>query len=119
VPQRFEALYRLLEEATETFADVSERMMFGCDAFFADGTVFALVWKTGRIGVKLPEQPDFERLMAEPGADPWTAGTKTMSQWVLVPERFHEDTAALEEWVVAAHDEALRHPKAKRGGKAS
>jgi hypothetical protein len=45
--------------------------MFGCHVLWADGNVFALVWKHGRIGVKLPEENLYEKLMSSLGAEPW------------------------------------------------
>jgi TfoX/Sxy family transcriptional regulator of competence genes len=96
-------LYSLLQEASEGLPLVTEKRMFGCEAFFANQTVYALVWKTGRIGLKLPDEQLFDELMKMEGSAPWTAGQRTMSQWVLVPEWFHEDMDILRKWVEQAH----------------
>lgn len=82
------------------------RRMFGCDAFFVDGEIFALIWKTGRIGVKLTEAGEFAALAALPGAEPWCAGPKAMAHWLLTPEEFHDDPEALAPWLKRAHAEA-------------
>jgi DNA transformation protein len=102
-----------VEDASRDLPAVERRRMFGCDAWFAAGAIFALVWKHGRIGLKLPDPEAYAELFALPGAAPWTAGTKTMSGWVLVPEAFHDDPAALRAWVARAHRAALAAP-AKR-----
>lgn len=87
--------------------------MFGCDAFFADDAIFGLIWKTGRIGLKLPDRAHYEELLATPGAAPWTAGDRTMAHWILVPPEFHADPARLAAWSKRAHAAALAGPSAK------
>lgn len=109
----FPHLLELLEEGSQGLPGVSKRRMFGCDALFADGTVYGLVWKTGRIGLKLPEPAAFDELMAMPGSEPWMAGTKTISGWVLVPETFHDDPSQLRTWVERAHRLATGTPAKK------
>jgi TfoX/Sxy family transcriptional regulator of competence genes len=100
---QLDVLQGLLDGAAEGLSAVTTRRMFGCHALFANGTIFGLVWKTGRLGLKIPNDAMFQELIALPGADPWTAGTKTMSHWVLVPVGFHDDRALLEQWVRRAH----------------
>ena len=85
---------------------VQKKRMFGCAALFVDAKIFALVWKTGRIGVRLPEASAFEELLAMKGSAPWKAGAMTMSHWVLVPEAMHDDADALAAWVRDAHAQA-------------
>ena len=105
-----------LEELTAPLARVTTRRMFGCDAFLAGGTMFALVLKEGRIGLKLPDD-QLAGLRALPGADAWKPGDMVMRQWVLVPETFHDDTEGLAPWVAQAHAAALTRygaPPARR-----
>jgi TfoX/Sxy family transcriptional regulator of competence genes len=108
-----DSLRETLDSVTADLPKTTWKKMFGCDAIFADSTIFGLVWKTGRIGVKLPEESEFESLMNEKGSDPWKAGAMSMSQWVLVPERFHKDRKTLSRWVRKAHELALLKPKPK------
>ena len=106
-----------LEHCAEALPQVTWKRMFGCDAAFAGGSIFGLIWKEGRIGVRLPETADFDALMAVPGAVPWKAGKMTMSHWVLVPETFHGKKPQLGAWVKKAHAQALSSPpKAKAPG---
>lgn len=109
----------VMEEASAGLLEVHEKRMFGCDAFFAGSAIYGLVWKTGRIGLKFTDPAVFAELMAMPGAAPWTAGDRTMSHWVLVPEPFHDDPLRLRAWVERAHRDAaagdsVQAPRKKR-----
>lgn len=99
-----EELQEILTSATAGLTKVTAKKMFGCHAFWADGNVFALVWKHGRIGVKLPDEKLYQSLMDAKGAEPWKAGPMKMAHWVLVPESFHSKTAELRKWTIKAHD---------------
>ena len=106
-----ESLRLLFQDALNNSPKVSWRRIFGCDAAFANNTIFGLIWKTGRIGVKLPDKASFDKLIKVPGSDPWKAGKMTMSHWVLVPETFHKKKKnMLRKWVKEAHAFALSAP---------
>src|SRR5687768_10499929 len=93
-------LLSLVEESSKGLPGVGMRKMFGCEALFANGSIYSLIWKTGRIGVKIPDAAQFQELMAIDGSEPWSPGSNmTMSHWVLVPESFHDDAEALKTWV--------------------
>jgi len=98
-----EYLQSLLDESSASLAGVTHRRMFGCHAVFANGSVYGLVWKTGRLALKFPDPETRRELLSMPGAEPWTAGNKTMREWVLLPESFHDDTDLVREWVERAH----------------
>jgi len=106
-------LFALLLEASKGLPLVTTKKMFGCDACFANETIYGLIWKTGRIGLKFQEEKLFQELMAMEGAAPWMAGKKTMSHWVLVPEHFHEDMEILQLWVNQAYTLAVNTPLKK------
>ena len=97
-----------LEDALNAVAGklpgVSGKKMFGCHALWVGSNVFALVWKHGRIGVKLPDEDAYALLMKQPGAEPWKAGPMKMAHWVLVPAAFHEKRNDLKKWTLKAHD---------------
>ena len=97
-------LESILNTATARLPKTAAKKMFGCHAVWADGNVFALVWKHGRIGVKLPDPELYESLMDKVGAEPWKAGPVKMAHWVLVPETFHGKPAELKKWAIKAHD---------------
>ena len=100
-----------LNATAASLPKVTSKKMFGCFALWADGNVFALVWKHGRIGVKLPQATDYAKLMEQAGAEPWKAGPMTMAHWVLVPETFHSRPAELKKWAVKAHALCVQLPK--------
>ncbi|HEY1908402.1 MAG TPA: TfoX/Sxy family protein [Myxococcaceae bacterium] len=106
-----------LDDLTDGLPRVTVRRMFGCDAFLAGGAIFAMVWRVGRIGLRLPDAL-LPELRALPGADPWRHRDMVVRQWVLVPESFHDDAEALAPWVRKAHAAALeRGPTQKRSSR--
>ncbi len=100
-----EGLFALLTDAVEGLRGVSDFKMFGCRCLRVDEKIFALIWKEGRIALKLPGSA--RELLELSGARPWTIGAKKMGAWVLVPESFHDDPAALASWSRRAHDEVM------------
>jgi TfoX/Sxy family transcriptional regulator of competence genes len=98
----------LLDGAAGALPGVTWRRMFGCDAAFATDQIFGLIWKEGRIGLKLPEAS--AELLAQPGAAPWAPGGSPMRHWVLLPEELHDDEEELARWVARAHSLALKAP---------
>lgn len=99
----FPHLNELVEQSARGLPDVRKQRMFGCDAYFVGDSIFALIWRDGRIGVRLPDDEAYARLMATEGAEPWcVVEGKRMGCWVLVPEEFHDDDEALMPWVRAA-----------------
>ena len=110
-------LEELLNSIALGLTKVNGKTMFGCHALWANENVFALVWKEGRIGLKLTDENDFSKLLNLPGAVPWKAGAMTMSHWVLVPKSFHEKKSALAAWAKKAHAQALTAPRKKVGSK--
>jgi len=96
-------LLATLRDAAAKLREVEEKKMFGCEALFTNGAIFALVWKTGRIGVKLPDPARYEALASQKGSEPWRAGAMVMSHWVLVPPAIDRDAKKLAPWVKEAH----------------
>lgn len=113
----FPHLNELVEDATRGRTDVVKKRMFGCDAYFAGDSIFALIWKTGRIGVKLSDPAAYDELMAIEGAEPWTPGSSKMSGWVLAPEEFHDDAEVLTPWVLRACRTQAQARPAKKAAK--
>lgn len=115
----FPFLIEIVEEITASLPDVSRRRMFGCDAYFAGDRIFALLWKTGRIGLKLPDPAAHAELLATPGSETWSIGAKTMSTWTLVPEAWHDEPEALAPWLRRAYALATGPAAAKATAKAA
>jgi TfoX/Sxy family transcriptional regulator of competence genes len=118
-------LEEILNLVTKNLSNVTAKKMFGCYALWANENVFALVWKSGRLGLKLPDTKAYESLMKLTGAEPWKAGPMQMSHWILVPESFHSKTADLKKWAIIAHDQcsklekkaAIKKSSSKKGKK--
>lgn len=100
-------LHAVLNDVASDLSHVVEKTMFGCRSLFAKDSIFSLVWKEGRIGVRLPDKEAFSKLIEKTGAAPWKAGSRTMSHWVLVPESMHNNQAELARWVAKAHAYAI------------
>lgn len=113
--QNIAYLEEMLNSSTSTLSKVTSKKMFGCHALWADGNVFALVWKHGRIGFKLPIETEYESLMKVSGAEPWKAGPMKMAHWVLVPESFHSKPTEIKKWAAKAHELCVKlEKKAKK-----
>lgn len=117
-----EFLRERLESAIGARKDVTRKRMFGCEAYFRDDRMFALVWKEGRIAVKLPDEESYAALAKLKGAEAWSPGGKMkMGAWLLVPAAWNEDDDKLRPWVDRAHAQAraAEAPKAKKKAKVS
>lgn len=101
--QSIAELEQILNIAAKGLPKLTSKKMFGCYALWVDQNVFALVWKQGRIGVKLPEVHQYDSLLGASGAEPWQAGPMQMAHWVLVPESFHAKPVEIKKWAVKAH----------------
>ena len=107
MPKHIESKYLLIlrqsvQQASKGL-DTIERRMFGCDAFFTAGQIYGLIWKEGRIGLKLPDLKLFDEAMSLDDSIPWVAGNRIMSKWVLFPKSIVKRRADLLKWVKRAH----------------
>jgi TfoX/Sxy family transcriptional regulator of competence genes len=112
-------LVDLLSTVSTELPEVSTKYMFGCQAFFANRAIYALVWD-GRLCVKLPEPALLEQVLSMDGADRWSPmpNGKGMGHWVMLPEELHDDLDALTPWVERAHRLAMMAPPKKEKAKA-
>lgn len=104
-------LKALLADLTAELPEVTERRMFGADALFANGIIFAIT-HDGRINLKFPDPKHFAQAQALEGAghfDPMGIG-KTMTAWIAMPEELHDDVDGLRPWVEVAHQLAMSTP---------
>ncbi len=112
-------LSRILDEATEPFAVIERRKMFGCPAFYINGNMFAGVYGQ-QLFLRLPPEQR-EELHSGLGAKPFEpmAG-RPMKEYVAMPEAVWSDPAAMDEWMrrsvefVAAMPAKLPKPKKPR-----
>lgn len=107
-------LKELVSELSAELPEVTVKRMFGSDAFFANGTIYCLVWD-GRLVLKFRDEARFTEARALDGADdfdPMHRG-KTATNWVAMPESLADDIDALRPWLEAAHRDAMRAPPKK------
>jgi TfoX/Sxy family transcriptional regulator of competence genes len=90
---------------------VEPKRLFGCDGYFVNGNIFGLVWKEGRLGVRLTDEVKQAEALAVPGAAPWKAGPMVMRHWVLLPPDWHKKPAVLKQWARLAYELALERPE--------
>lgn len=102
-----EILRATLDSAVEDLADIGWKRMFGCDAVFHDDTIFGLVWKEGRIGLKFTDGEEFESRMALEGSDRWGPGGRMTKHWILISETIATDAKLLKEWARISHESIL------------
>ncbi len=102
-----EVLRGALEQAVVGLPEISWKRMFGCDAVFREGTIFGLIWKEGRIGLKFVESVEFEARMSNDGSSPWVPGGRPTKHWVLLPEDFASDAETLKEWASASYESII------------
>jgi TfoX/Sxy family transcriptional regulator of competence genes len=100
----------------------STRAMFGGHGLFAsNGGMFAGIVDDDRIVLKLGEEGPRGELVAQ-GGKPWVyrskLGAMEMKEWILVPERFHDEPAALAEWARRAYAIAPAKGAKKRAKRA-
>jgi TfoX/Sxy family transcriptional regulator of competence genes len=110
-------LMALLLDAAEGLPLVEKKRMFGFEALWGDGRIFALVWQ-GRISLRLPDRAAAAELAGRAGATPLKIAVRKAKssgqRWINVPESFHDDPHDLRRWVRRAYDLALRQPPPPR-----
>ena len=110
-------LMAILLDAADGLPLVEKKRMFGFQALWADGRIFALVWK-GRIALRLPDAGAGAEMAALPGSSAfWVEGgddSPAGKRWINVPESFHDDPRELRRWAERAHALALQQPPPKR-----
>lgn len=112
-------LMALLLDAVDGLPLIEKKRMFGFEALWADGRIFALAWR-GRIALRIPDEKVAAKLAAISGAHGFSVEEgKTAPAgvgWINVPESFHDDPHELRRWAARAHALALDQPlpKARR-----
>jgi len=106
-------LMALLLDAVEGLPLVVKKRMFGFEALWADGRIFALAWQ-GRIALRIPDEKTAAELAAIRGSHAFSLEegktTPAGAGWINVPESFHDDPHELRRWARRAHEMALQQP---------
>lgn len=101
-------LKALFEGVLAPLEGVEAKRLFGCDGYFVQGRLFALVWKEGRLGLRFSEEALRSELLSEPGAAAWDPGSGAVKRWVLLPEAWHRQPAKLKPWARLAWEQAAK-----------
>jgi TfoX/Sxy family transcriptional regulator of competence genes len=104
-------LKALFDGAMAGLDGVVAKRMFGCDGYFVAGNIFGLVWKDGRLGLRLDDAEAWAQLRAFDGASGWWAGDREMRHWVLLPEAWHRQPPKLKAWAQRAYELAAARPE--------
>jgi TfoX/Sxy family transcriptional regulator of competence genes len=110
-PDDMTRLKAVFDGAMAGLKDVEPKTLFGCDGYFVNGNIFGLVWKEGRLGLRLTDEERQRELLEQPGAGVWRAGPMIMRHWVLLPPDWHKKPALLKQWSRLAYELALERPE--------
>ena len=110
-PEELTRLKAVFDGAMAGLKDVEPKKLFGCDGYFVNGNIFGLVWREGRMGLRLESEEDRQALLALEGAGPWRMGPMTMRLWVLLPPDWHRQPAKLRQWAAKAWAQAAERPE--------
>ncbi|WP_027344254.1 TfoX/Sxy family protein [Hamadaea tsunoensis] len=91
---------------------VSEKRMFGGLAMLIDGNMAVAVRGQGGLLVRLlPDDPAYEKILAEKGADEAVMRDRPMRGWIAVEESACTKAADLKKWVGRGVASARALPK--------
>lgn len=110
-PEEMTRLKATFDGAMAGLKDVEPKRLFGCDGYFVNGNIFGLVWKEGRLGLRLTDEEKQREVLELTGASAWKAGPMIMRHWVLVPPDWHKKPALLKQWARQAFELALERPE--------
>jgi hypothetical protein len=109
-PDELARLKAVFDGSMAGLEGVEPKRLFGCDAYFVNGNIFALVWKEGRLGLRITDEGSRTELMALPGAEAWVVDSKVVRFWVLLPTAWHGRPSRLKEWAFVSWQQALQRP---------
>lgn len=111
--QELARLKALLDGALAGLENVEPKRLFGCDGWFAQGNIFALVWKEGRLGLRFNEPDLYAEALDQEGASQWRMDGKAVRHWVLLPRAWHSRPDKLRAWGRKAYALAVERTKAR------
>lgn len=104
-------LKALFDGAMAGLAGVEPKRLFGCDGYFVGGNIFGMVWKEGRLGLRLEDASAWAELASAEGAEPWSVDGRVMRHWVLLPVAWHRSSVSLKAWSRRAWAAAAAKPE--------
>ena len=92
-------LKALFDGALAGLEGVEAKRLFGCDAYFVGGNLFAMLWREGRrLGLRLVDPAAQAELGALAGVEPWSPNGRGAQRWLLLPPAWHAQPALLKGW---------------------
>ncbi|PCI46143.1 MAG: hypothetical protein COB51_07805 [Moraxellaceae bacterium] len=104
---------------TDAFSGIERRKFLGQPSLAANGNLFVLVTREGRIALHLKELDIDDRLNVPKASCLWKAGGHLMINWILVPEEFHTQEENLTDWLKLGYDYACARSLAGGGNSAA
>lgn len=105
------ALRRHVDLLVMDWPGLVPKRMFGTDAWFVHGNIFALIdTEPPRLGVKLTSPGPYAAAMKLRGAKAFAPGGEPMRHWVVLPASECRTEDTLEKWLREAYDTAAGLP---------
>ena len=95
-----------LEKEILSWAEVTEKKMFGCPCYQVKGRLFAFLVTKGIVITQLSAD-DKEKLSSQHQTSFFQAGRKTVSKWIKIPLKGKRDLEELMSFVRKSYDEAF------------
>lgn len=101
-------LRAVLDGAVAGLPGVAARPLFGQEGYFLQGTLFALVFRDGRVGLRGLDASSRRNLLAQPGAEARGMPGPRAPAWVLLPTAWHERPDELRRWMKTAWERSAQ-----------
>ena len=107
-------LSRLVDGIVMDWPEVHAKKMFGTDAWFAQGNIFAIINSSeNKVGVRLSEANSYTAARKLKGAGDFAPGGQPMKNWVMFSQADSKKEMFLEPYLHQAHKIAMQlQPKA-------
>lgn len=104
-------LLRTVKKLIIDFEGVSERSMFGCITFFANGNIFVLIDPSDeRLYVKITDEKENAKL-SKLGGEAFMPGGDAMHNWLSLPESLLRQESKVERYLQLAYGYAAALPR--------
>ena len=104
-------LRRLIDNLCLDWSGVMSKRMFGTDAWFVNGNIFAILDTAKEsVGVRLSHPEGFKAARALKGASDFAPGEQAMKNWVILPQKLSKKETEFESYLRQAYDSAAALP---------
>ena len=116
MPRASEASKEFFRGLFSDDADILVRPMFGNEAAFVNGNMFASVFGDD-VWVRLPKAERTELLAVEGTSVPEPMPGRPMKEYVVLPAAWRDEPQRIHEWVERSREWAAGLPAKERGGR--